>query len=69
VVVGGRTQRNTRELVNLARMQGKTAYHIGTPQSSSRRGSPAWTGSVLGGCSTPMETLLEVKERAEARAK
>jgi 4-hydroxy-3-methylbut-2-enyl diphosphate reductase len=69
VVVGGRNSANTRELVNLARMQGKTAYHI----EHSSELEPSWlTGmarvGLIGGCSTPMETLLEVKERAEALA-
>ena len=69
VVVGGKNSANTRELVNLARMQGKTAYHI----EHSSELEPSWlTGmdrvGLIGGCSTPMETLLEVKERAEALA-
>jgi 4-hydroxy-3-methylbut-2-enyl diphosphate reductase len=69
VVVGGKNSANTRELVNLARMQGKTAYHI----EHSTELEPSWlTGidrvGLIGGCSTPMETLLEVKERAEALA-
>jgi len=69
VVVGGKNSANTRELVNLARMQGKTAYHI----EHSAELEPAWLAGVdrvglIGGCSTPMETLLEVKERAEALA-
>jgi len=69
VVVGGKNSANTRELVNLARMQGRTAYHVedaaeleaGWLQGTDRVG-------LIGGCSTPMETLLEVKERAEALA-
>ena len=69
VVVGGRNSANTRELVNLARMQGKTAYHI----EHATELEPAWLAGIdrvglIGGCSTPMETLLEVKERAEALA-
>ena len=69
VVVGGKNSANTRELVNLARMQGKTAYHI----EHSTELEPAWLVGIdrvglIGGCSTPMETLLEVKERAEALA-
>jgi len=69
VVVGGKNSANTRELVNLARMQGKTAYHIEHPTEL----EPAWLEGIervglIGGCSTPMETLLEVKERAEALA-
>ena len=69
VVVGGKNSANTRELVNLARMQGKTAYHI----EHSAELEPAWLAGIervglIGGCSTPMETLLEVKERAEALA-
>jgi 4-hydroxy-3-methylbut-2-enyl diphosphate reductase len=69
VVVGGKNSANTRELVNLARMQGKTAYHI----EHSAELEAAWLAGIdrvglIGGCSTPMETLLEVKERAEALA-
>ncbi|MDQ6858321.1 MAG: 4-hydroxy-3-methylbut-2-enyl diphosphate reductase [Chloroflexota bacterium] len=69
VVVGGKNSANTRELVNLARMQGKTAYHI----EHSAELDGAWLAGIdrvglIGGCSTPMETLLEVKERAEALA-
>jgi 4-hydroxy-3-methylbut-2-enyl diphosphate reductase len=69
VVVGGKNSANTRELVNLARMQGKTAYHI----EHSEELEGAWLAGIdrvglIGGCSTPMETLLEVKERAEALA-
>jgi 4-hydroxy-3-methylbut-2-enyl diphosphate reductase len=69
VVVGGKNSANTRELVNLARMQGKTAYHI----EHSTELEPAWLVGMdrvglIGGCSTPMDTLLEVKERAEALA-
>jgi small subunit ribosomal protein S1/4-hydroxy-3-methylbut-2-en-1-yl diphosphate reductase len=69
VVVGGRNSANTRELVNLARMQGKTAYHV----EGAEELEPAWLAGkervgLIGGCSTPMETLLEVKERAEALA-
>jgi 4-hydroxy-3-methylbut-2-enyl diphosphate reductase len=69
LVVGGKNSANTRELVNLARMQGKTAYHI----EHSTELEPAWLEGIdrvglIGGCSTPMETLLEVKERAEALA-
>ncbi|MGH2500243.1 MAG: 4-hydroxy-3-methylbut-2-enyl diphosphate reductase [Candidatus Limnocylindria bacterium] len=69
VVVGGKNSANTRELVNLARMQGRTAYHIEHPEEL----DAAWLVGqerigLIGGCSTPMETLLEVKERAEALA-
>ncbi|HEV2250813.1 MAG TPA: 4-hydroxy-3-methylbut-2-enyl diphosphate reductase [Candidatus Limnocylindria bacterium] len=69
VVVGGKNSANTRELVNLARIQGKTAYHIEHPTEL----ESAWLAGkdrvgLIGGCSTPMETLLEVKERAEALA-
>lgn len=69
VVVGGKNSANTRELVNLARMQGKTAYHIEHSEELER----SWLQGkdrvgLIGGCSTPMETLLEVKERAEALA-
>jgi (E)-4-hydroxy-3-methyl-but-2-enyl pyrophosphate reductase len=67
VVVGGRNSANTRELVNLARMQGRSAYHIEHPDELRAE----WLSGeerigLIGGCSTPMETLLEVKERAEA---
>jgi (E)-4-hydroxy-3-methyl-but-2-enyl pyrophosphate reductase len=69
VVVGGKNSANTRELVNLARMQGKLAYHI----EHSTELEPSWLAGkervgLIGGCSTPMETLLEVKVRAEALA-
>ena len=69
LVVGGKNSANTRELVNLARIQGKTAYHI----EHSAELEPGWLAGIervglIGGCSTPMETLLEVKERAEALA-
>ncbi len=67
VVVGGKNSANTRELVNLARMQGRTAYHI---EHADELESDWVAGEervgLIGGCSTPMETLLEVKERAEA---
>jgi 4-hydroxy-3-methylbut-2-enyl diphosphate reductase len=69
LVVGGKNSANTRELVNLARMQGRTAYHI----ESAEEVRPEWVAGVdtvglIGGCSTPMDTLLEVKARAEALA-
>lgn len=69
IVVGGKNSANTRELVNLARMQGRTAHHI----EHAHELDPSWLAGVervglIGGCSTPMETLLEVKERAEALA-
>ena len=69
VVVGGRNSANTRELVNLARMQGRDAYHI----ESADEVLPEWVRGqdrvgLIGGCSTPMDTLLEVKERIEALA-
>jgi 4-hydroxy-3-methylbut-2-enyl diphosphate reductase len=67
VVVGGKNSANTRELVNLARMQGREAYHI----EAASEVLPAWVRGqervgLIGGCSTPMDTLLEVKERIEA---
>jgi (E)-4-hydroxy-3-methyl-but-2-enyl pyrophosphate reductase len=67
LVVGGKNSANTRELVNLARMQGRDAHHIEDADEL----EPAWLAGkerigLIGGCSTPMETLLEVKERAEA---
>ncbi len=66
LVVGGRNSANTRELVNLARIQGRTAYHIETADEV----RPEWLAGesvigLIGGCSTPMDTLLEVKQRAE----
>ena len=69
VVVGGRNSANTRELVNLARMQGRDAYHI----ENADEVLPEWVRGqdrvgLIGGCSTPMDTLLEVKERIEALA-
>jgi (E)-4-hydroxy-3-methyl-but-2-enyl pyrophosphate reductase len=67
VVVGGKNSANTRELVNLARMQGRDAYHIEAASEVQR----SWLDGqerigLIGGCSTPMDTLLEVKERIEA---
>lgn len=67
IVVGGKNSANTRELVNLARMQGRNAYHIEEPGELRAE----WlrdedTIGLIGGCSTPMDTLLEVKERAES---
>ena len=69
VVVGGKNSANTRELVNLAKMQGRDAYHI----EGADEVQPAWVRGqervgLIGGCSTPMDTLLEVKERIEALA-
>jgi (E)-4-hydroxy-3-methyl-but-2-enyl pyrophosphate reductase len=69
IVVGGKNSANTRELVNLAKMQGRNAYHIEHAdelRSEWIRGE-ARVG-LIGGCSTPMDTLLEVKERAETLA-
>jgi len=69
IVVGGKNSANTRELVNLAKMQGRNAYHIENAdelKSEWVRGE-ARVG-LIGGCSTPMDTLLEVKERAEKLA-
>ena len=69
IVVGGKNSANTRELVNLARMQGHDAHHI----EHASELEPAWLAGkervgLIGGCSTPMDTLIEVKERAEALA-
>lgn len=69
IVVGGRNSANTQELANLARLQGRVAHHI----EDASELDPAWFAGVervglIGGCSTPMDTLLEVKERAEALA-
>jgi 4-hydroxy-3-methylbut-2-enyl diphosphate reductase len=66
VVVGGKNSANTRELVNLAKMQGRDAYHIESASEIER----SWIQGqdrigLIGGCSTPMDTLLEVKERIE----
>ncbi|MSQ37385.1 MAG: 4-hydroxy-3-methylbut-2-enyl diphosphate reductase [Chloroflexi bacterium] len=67
IVVGGKNSANTRELANLARLQGRTAHHI---ELASELRSEWLVGverlGLIGGCSTPMDTLLEVKERAEA---
>lgn len=67
VVVGGRNSANTRELVNLARMQGRNVYHI---ESADELRSEWLAGEdtigLIGGTSTPMDTLLEVKARAES---
>jgi len=69
IVVGGKNSANTRELVNLAKMQGRNAYHI---EHADELRSEWFRGEervgLIGGCSTPMETLLEVKERAEKLA-
>jgi len=67
IVVGGKNSANTRELVNLARMQGRDAYHI----EGADEIDPTWVRGqervgLIGGCSTPMDTLIEVKERIEA---
>ncbi len=69
IVVGGKNSANTRELVNLARHQGRTAYHI----EGAGDVDPAWLRGtarvgLIGGCSTPMDTLLEVKQRLESLA-
>jgi 4-hydroxy-3-methylbut-2-enyl diphosphate reductase len=69
IVVGGRNSANTRELVNLAKMQGRNAYHIESAnelQADWLRGEERV--GLIGGCSTPMDTLIEVKERAERLA-
>jgi (E)-4-hydroxy-3-methyl-but-2-enyl pyrophosphate reductase len=69
IVVGGKNSANTRELVNLAKMQGRSAFHI---ENASELKADWLRGQervgLIGGCSTPMDTLLEVKERAEALA-
>ena len=69
IVVGGRNSANTRELVNLAIMQGREAHHIERAdevRAEWLRGQERV--GLIGGCSTPMDTLLEVKERVEALA-
>jgi 4-hydroxy-3-methylbut-2-enyl diphosphate reductase len=48
-------------------MQGRDAYHIETADEVRAE----WlvgekVVGLIGGCSTPMDTLLEVKQRAEA---
>ncbi len=69
IVVGGKNSANTRELVNLARMQGRIAYHIeGAEELRAEWLAGQERVGLIGGCSTPMDTLLEVKERAEALA-
>src|SRR5439155_1023955 len=67
ILLGGKNSANTRELVNLARMQGRDAYHI----EDAKELQPSWVRGqervgLIGGCSTPMDTLIEVKERIEA---
>ncbi len=67
VVVGGKNSANTRELANLVRMNGGAAYQV----EDASELDAAWfrgvgTVGLIGGTSTPMETLLEVKERLEA---
>lgn len=69
IVVGGKNSANTRELVNLIRMNGGTAYHV--EHAEELRGE--WlrgldSVGLIGGTSTPMETLLEVKARMEELA-
>ena len=67
LVVGGKNSANTRELVNLARMQGRSAYHIeGADELREEWLVGEEVVGLIGGCSTPMDTLLEVKARAEA---
>jgi (E)-4-hydroxy-3-methyl-but-2-enyl pyrophosphate reductase len=69
LVVGGKNSANTRELVNLARMQGRNAYHIeGAGEVRAEWLAGQDVIGLIGGCSTPMDTLLEVKQRAEALA-
>ncbi len=67
VVVGGRNSANTRELANLARMRGRNAHHI---ESADELHAEWFAGEdtvgLIGGTSTPMDTLLEVKRRIEA---
>jgi (E)-4-hydroxy-3-methyl-but-2-enyl pyrophosphate reductase len=69
VVVGGKNSANTRELVNLIRMNGGTAHHV--EHADELEGS--WFSGLesvglIGGTSTPMETLLQVKARMETLA-
>jgi len=66
LVVGGKNSANTRELVNLAKMQGRRAYHIeGADEVRAEWLEGGDTIGLIGGCSTPMDTLLEVKRRVE----
>ncbi len=69
VVVGGKNSANTRELANLVRMNGGTAYHI---EDESELEAAWFAGTdrvgLIGGTSTPMETLLAVKDRLQALA-
>jgi 4-hydroxy-3-methylbut-2-enyl diphosphate reductase len=69
IVVGGKNSANTRELVNLVKMNGGTAYHVEHEDEL----DPSWVRGLdavglIGGTSTPMETLLAVKERIESIA-
>jgi len=69
IVVGGKNSANTRELVNLVRMNGGTAYHV----ENEAEIDASWVAALeavglIGGTSTPMETLLAVKERIESIA-
>ncbi len=69
IVVGGKNSANTRELVNLVRMNGGTAYHIENETELEAQ----WVRGLesvglIGGTSTPMDTLLAVKERMETLA-
>src|SRR5256714_964554 len=69
IVVGGKNSANTRELVNLAKMQGRNAYHIeGADELRAEWLRGEDRVGLIGGCSTPMDTLIEVKERAEKLA-
>ncbi len=69
IVVGGKNSANTRELVNLVRMNGGTAYHV-EDESELETGWFRGLESVglIGGTSTPLETLVAVKERMESLA-
>src|SRR5437867_2595695 len=69
IVVGGKNSANTRELVNLVKMNGGTAHHVENEtelEATWIRGRAAV--GLIGGTSTPMETLLAVKERIESLA-
>jgi 4-hydroxy-3-methylbut-2-enyl diphosphate reductase len=69
VVVGGKNSANTRELVNLVRMNGGTAYHVEDERELEARWFKGLDSvGLIGGTSTPMETLLVVKERMETLA-
>src|SRR5256885_3640612 len=69
IVVGGKNSANTRELVNLAKNQGRNAYQIeNADELRSEWGRGETRLGLIGGCSTPMDTPLQGKERPEKLA-